>query len=120
MIFNDGMTIWILAIVLLGSASLAGWRQGASRVAFSFIGILVAALLAVPVGHVLRPLLMHLGADNPVLAWAIAVPILTSPDTIAWLTAHGIPSIASTLPAGVVISATATSPIFSRAASMAA
>lgn len=36
-----------------------------------------------------------------VLAWAIAVPILTSPDTVAWLTAHGIPSIASTLPAGV-------------------
>lgn len=36
-----------------------------------------------------------------VLAWAIAVPILTSPDTIAWLTAHGIPSIATTLPAGV-------------------
>jgi len=35
-----------------------------------------------------------------VLAWAIAVPILTSPDTVAWLTAHGIPSIASTLPAG--------------------
>jgi putative OPT family oligopeptide transporter len=34
------------------------------------------------------------------LAWAIAVPILTSPDTIAWLTAHGIPSIATTLPAG--------------------
>ncbi len=35
------------------------------------------------------------------LAWGIAVPILTSPDTIAWLTAHGIPSIATTLPAGV-------------------
>ncbi|MFN7111454.1 MAG: OPT family oligopeptide transporter [Brevundimonas sp.] len=35
-----------------------------------------------------------------ILAWAIAVPILTSPDTIAWLTAHGIPSIAATLPAG--------------------
>ncbi len=35
------------------------------------------------------------------LAWVIAVPILTSPDTIAWLTAHGIPSIATTLPAGV-------------------
>ncbi|WP_299172247.1 OPT family oligopeptide transporter [uncultured Brevundimonas sp.] len=35
-----------------------------------------------------------------ILAWAIAVPILTSPDTVAWLTAHGIPSIASTLPAG--------------------
>jgi len=36
-----------------------------------------------------------------ILAWCIAVPVLTSPDTIAWLTAHGIPSIATTLPAGV-------------------
>ena len=35
------------------------------------------------------------------LAWGIAVPILTSPDTIAWMTANGIPSIASTIPAGV-------------------
>lgn len=35
-----------------------------------------------------------------ILAWGIAVPILTSPDTIAWLTAHNIPSIATTLPAG--------------------
>ena len=34
------------------------------------------------------------------LAWGIAVPILTSPDTIAWLTANGIPSIATTLPIG--------------------
>ncbi len=34
------------------------------------------------------------------LAWAIAVPILTSPDTIAWLTANGIPSIATTLEPG--------------------
>ena len=36
-----------------------------------------------------------------VLAWGIAVPVLTSPDTIAWLQAHDIPSIAATLPAGV-------------------
>jgi len=35
-----------------------------------------------------------------ILAWAIAVPILTSPDTIAWLTANGIPSIATTLEPG--------------------
>ncbi|MDZ4054532.1 MAG: oligopeptide transporter, OPT family [Phenylobacterium sp.] len=35
-----------------------------------------------------------------ILAWAIAVPILTSPDTIAWLTANGIPSIAAGVPAG--------------------
>jgi putative OPT family oligopeptide transporter len=36
-----------------------------------------------------------------ILAWCIAVPILTSPDTVAWLTAHGVPSVAATLPAGV-------------------
>jgi len=35
-----------------------------------------------------------------ILAWGIAVPILTSPDTIAWLTANGIPSIATTLETG--------------------
>ncbi|MBJ7509900.1 oligopeptide transporter, OPT family [Brevundimonas sp.] len=35
-----------------------------------------------------------------ILAWCVAVPILTSPDTIAWLTANGIPSIATTLPPG--------------------
>lgn len=35
-----------------------------------------------------------------ILAWCIAVPILTSPEIIAWLTANGIPSIAATLPAG--------------------
>lgn len=35
-----------------------------------------------------------------ILAWCIAVPLLTSPDVIAWLTAHNIPSIATTLPLG--------------------
>ena len=35
-----------------------------------------------------------------ILAWGIAVPILTSPETIAWLTANGIPSIATTLEPG--------------------
>ena len=35
-----------------------------------------------------------------ILAWGIAVPLLTSPDVIAWLTAHNIPSIATSLPAG--------------------
>jgi putative OPT family oligopeptide transporter len=33
-------------------------------------------------------------------AWFVIVPILTSPDVVAWLTAQGLPSIAATLPAG--------------------
>ena len=62
------MTIWILAVLIMVSVALAGWRQGAIRAAFSFVGILVAALLAVPVGRIFQPLLPHLGAGNPVLA----------------------------------------------------
>ncbi len=75
MISNNGMTIWILALVLLASLAGLGYRQGAIRVVFSLIGIVLAALLAVPVGHILQPLLPHFGASNPVLAWALA-PVL--------------------------------------------
>ena len=35
-----------------------------------------------------------------VVAWFIFVPLMTSPDVVAWLAAHGISSIASTVPAG--------------------
>jgi uncharacterized membrane protein required for colicin V production len=66
------MTIWILAFLVMALAALAGWRQGAIRAAITFFGILVAALLAVPVGKLIHPLLPHLGASNPLLAWALA------------------------------------------------
>ena len=66
------MTIWILAILLMAAVALAGWRQGAIRAAFAFGGIIFAALLAVPLGRLLHPLLPHLGATNPVTAWALA------------------------------------------------
>ncbi|HEX7569119.1 MAG TPA: CvpA family protein, partial [Verrucomicrobiae bacterium] len=66
------MTIWILAFLTLALAALAGWRQGAIRAAITFAGIFVAALLAVPLGKMFHPLLPHLGASNPILAWALA------------------------------------------------
>jgi hypothetical protein len=72
MIFNDCMTIWIVAVLLMAAVSLAGWRQGAIRAAFSFVGIFFAALLAAPLGRLFHPLLPHVGASNPVLAWALA------------------------------------------------
>jgi uncharacterized membrane protein required for colicin V production len=72
MIFNNVMTIWILAILIITSVALVGWRQGAIRAAFSFVGILFATLLAVPVGKLVHPLLPHLGASNPIIAWALA------------------------------------------------
>ena len=72
MIFNEGMTIWLLAILLMAAVSLAGWRQGAIRAAIAFVGIIFAALLAVPLGKLVHPLLPHLGASNPIMAWALA------------------------------------------------
>src|SRR5690242_6502623 len=68
----SGMTIWILAILLMASTALAGWRQGAIRASFSFVGILFATLLAGLIGRLVHPLLPHLGADNPITAWALA------------------------------------------------
>jgi uncharacterized membrane protein required for colicin V production len=72
MIFNGGMSIWILAVVVMILTALAGWRLGAIRAAISFVGILFAVLLAVPVGKLVHPLLPHLGAGNPIYAWALA------------------------------------------------
>lgn len=71
MFFNNGMTIWILALVLIVAMTLAGWRQGAIRAAFTFVGILFAILLAAPVGKLLHPVITHLGASNPLVAWAL-------------------------------------------------
>ena len=66
------MIFWLLALVLLASLAGLGYRQGAIRVAFSLVGILLGALLAGPLGKLLKPLLVALGVKNPVLAWVLA------------------------------------------------
>ncbi len=63
---------WLLALVLLASLAGIGYRQGAIRVAFSLVGILLGALLAGPLGKLVKPLLVGLGVKNPVLAWVLA------------------------------------------------
>jgi hypothetical protein len=72
MFLNEDMSIWILAVALLVILALAGWRQGGILASFSFVGILLGALLAVPVGKLFHPLLPHLGASDPLIAWALA------------------------------------------------
>ena len=62
---------WLLALVLLASLAGMGYRQGAVRVAFSLVGILLGALLAGPLGRLLKPLLVAVGVKNPVLTWAL-------------------------------------------------
>jgi hypothetical protein len=72
MVFTCGVTIWILAILLVASAVGMGWRQGAIRAAVSFAGIVFAALLAAPIGKIFKPLLPHLGVHSAAMVWAIA------------------------------------------------
>src|ERR1035438_1702764 len=66
------MTFWLLALGLLASLAGVGYRQGAIRVALSLAGILFGALLAGPLGRLLKPLLVVLGLKTPALAWLLA------------------------------------------------
>jgi len=66
-----GMLIWLLAVVLLASLAGLGYRQGVVRVAFSLVGILLGALLAGPLGNLVKPLLKAVGVKNPVLLWVL-------------------------------------------------
>ncbi len=63
------MTIWILALVLLGSLAVVGFNMGVVRVGFSFVGLLIGALLAFPLGHLLNPVLALFGMKNPFFIW---------------------------------------------------
>lgn len=65
------MTIWILALLLLAAGAGMGLRQGAIRVAISFVGIILSALLAWPLSGLVRPLLPHIGFHNPVMVWLL-------------------------------------------------
>ncbi|HEU5125604.1 MAG TPA: hypothetical protein VFW05_16245 [Verrucomicrobiae bacterium] len=65
------MTIWIIAVLLLASLAGLGLRQGAIRVGFSLIGILLGGLLAGPIGHLLKPVFSAVGVKNPVMLWLL-------------------------------------------------
>jgi len=44
------MIMWIVGLVLMAVTIVVGYRQGAIRSAFSFIGLVVAAAMAIPLG----------------------------------------------------------------------
>ena len=66
------MTIWLLGLLLMASGAGLGYRQGAIRVAFSFVAIVIGALTAAPLGRLLRPLLVSCGLKTPPFAWLLA------------------------------------------------
>jgi len=72
-------------------ASLGG---GATGLGFSMQFALLGA------GHLIGLAVGLAQLFGLLLAWGVAVPILTAPDTIAWMTANGIPSIAAAVDPG--------------------
>ena len=66
------MILWLIALVLVGCVGTVGYYQGALRAAFSFIGLLLAAMLASPAGSLLKPLILILGLKNPVVIAFVA------------------------------------------------
>ena len=69
------MLIWILALLVLASCIALGHKLGAINAAFTFAGIVLAGLLATPLGGLFKHVLAHTGIHNETMAWAIA-PIL--------------------------------------------
>src|SRR5262249_23584516 len=65
------MTIWLLVVLVLASLAGLGFRQGAIRVGFSFFGIVIGALLAVPLGRLLGKVLGMVGLKDPLQVWAL-------------------------------------------------
>ena len=71
-----GMSMWILAIVLILLFAGLGFGQGAIRTAISLVGLIIAAYVAVPLGGLIRPVLSPMGVTNPV--WLTLIPPLVA------------------------------------------
>ena len=98
-VVSSGYALLVAGRVFAGEAARffklpAALGGGATGVGFGMQFALLGA------GHLIGLTVGLAQLFGLILAWVIAVPILTSPDTIAWLTAHGLPSIAASLPAG--------------------
>lgn len=65
------MTIWLLAILLLGALAAIGYTQGAIRVGISFFGIILAALLSLPLAKLVKPAVVALGVSDLLLQWVL-------------------------------------------------
>lgn len=60
------MILWLLAVCVIGVVTLVGYYQGGLRAAFSFVGLFVAAGLAVPLSGIARAILPVFGLKHPV------------------------------------------------------
>jgi hypothetical protein len=69
------MFIWLIALAVMASVAIVGYYQGALRATFSFVGLLFAAMLASPIGSLLKSIVPIFGVKNPVTI-AFVAPVL--------------------------------------------
>lgn len=70
------MMIWLITLLLLAGCAAVGYNQGAIRVGFSFIGLLVGAFTAMPLGNQLRRFCPTVGVEAPL--WVAVLPHLVA------------------------------------------
>jgi len=61
------MFLWIIALVLFACLGIVGFYQGALRATFSLIGLLVAAVLAMPLSGIIAAIMRIFGLEHPVI-----------------------------------------------------
>ena len=66
------MFMWIIAVFLFVALGAAGYYQGALRAAFTLVGLIVAALVALPLSGVFTAILRIFSLEHPVLLAFIA------------------------------------------------
>src|SRR5688572_22076549 len=69
------MMLWVLAVLFVAVVALVGYYQGGIRAAFSFLGLIIAASVAGPLGNVLGPVIAAMGLKHPVIL-AFVGPII--------------------------------------------
>src|SRR5947207_12022931 len=74
--YSGSMILWIFAVCLMAVLGLIGYYQGAIRVAFSLVGLLLGALLAMPLAGLLKPVLPIVGLSHPILLSFVAPAVV--------------------------------------------
>jgi hypothetical protein len=61
------MILWMCALGLVAATAVVGYYQGAVRAAMTLAGLVLASLIVIPLGDVIKPLVVMCGVQHPVL-----------------------------------------------------
>jgi hypothetical protein len=66
-IYRHRMIMWIAALVLIGATAGVGYRQGGIRAAFTFVGLVIAAAVAIICAPMFEWIFPLIGFKNPLV-----------------------------------------------------